>query len=74
MKMVSGALLLLASEQAYAHANLVQFPNHDSAARVLYPASLVFLILGVLLMAWGLLTEARTGRARERERDDGTKR
>jgi hypothetical protein len=74
MKMLSGALLLLASEQAYAHANLVQFPNHDSAAQVLYPASLVFLFLGVLLTAWGLLTEARTGRAREGERGDGAQR
>jgi len=60
MKTLSGTLLLLAAEQAYAHANLVQFPNQDSAARVLYPASVVFLVLGVILMAWGLLTEART--------------
>lgn len=62
MKMLTGALLLHAAEQAYAHANLVQFPNQDSAARVLYPASVVFLALGVLLTAWGLLTEARTRR------------
>ena len=51
MKTLSGALLLLAAEQAYAHANLVQFPNQDSAARVLYPASVVFLVLGVLCTA-----------------------
>jgi hypothetical protein len=62
MKMLSGALLLHAAEQAYAHANLVQFPNQDSAARVLYPASLILLVLGVLLTAWGLFTEARTRR------------
>ena len=60
MKMLSGALLLHAAEQAYAHANLVQFPNQDSAARVLYPASLCLLVLGVLLTAWGLFTETRS--------------
>lgn len=61
MKLLSGTLLLLAAEQAYAHANLVQFPNQDSAARVLLPAAVVFLALGVLLTAWGLLAEVRTG-------------
>lgn len=60
MKLLSGTLLLLAAEQAYAHANLVQFPNQDSAARVLLPAAVVFLALGVLLTGWGLLAEART--------------
>ena len=66
MKMVSGSLMLLAAEQSYAHANLVQFPNQDSAYRVLVPGAVVFLALGVLLLAWGLLTEARTARgARE---------
>ncbi len=62
MKLVSGALLLLTAEQAYAHAHLVQFPNQDVAARVLIPASVVFVTLGALLMVWGLLVEARTPR------------
>lgn len=59
MKLVAGALLLLAAEQAYAHAHLVQFPHHDVASSVLVPASLVFLVLGSLLLLWGLLTETR---------------
>jgi len=63
MKLLSGTLLLLAAEQAYAHANLVQFPNQDSAARVLLPAAVVFLALGVLLTVWGLLAEVRAGSA-----------
>jgi hypothetical protein len=37
----------------------VQFPNADAASSVLMPASLVFLVLGALLLAWGLLTETR---------------
>ena len=60
MKLVTGAVLLLAAEHAYAHAQLVQFPNHESASAVLVPASLVLLVLGILMLIWGLLTEART--------------
>lgn len=59
MKLVTGAILVLAAEQAYAHAYLVQFPNHISAAQVLLPASLVLLVLGALMLIWGLLTESR---------------
>ena len=60
MKLVAGSVLVLAAEQAYAHAQLVQFPNHESAAAVLVPASLVLLVLGMLMFIWGLLTEARS--------------
>lgn len=60
MKLVTGAILLLAAEQAYAHAKLVQFPNHQSAAAVLIPASLVLSILGLLMFLWGVITEARS--------------
>ena len=60
MKLVAGSVLVLAAEQAYAHAHLVQFPNHESASAVLVPASLVLLVLGMLLVIWGLLTEARS--------------
>jgi hypothetical protein len=64
MKLLSGSILLLAAEQAFAHAKLVQFPNQVEAAQVLMPASLVFLVLGTLLMVWGLITEARTAKDR----------
>ena len=60
MKLVAGSVLVLAAEQAYAHAQLVQFPNHESASAVLVPASLVLFVLGMLLVIWGLLTEARS--------------
>lgn len=60
MKLLAGAVLLLAAEQAYAHAQLVPFPNHQSAAAVLVPASLVLLVCGTILLIWGLLTEAST--------------
>jgi hypothetical protein len=63
MKMISGAILLIGSEQAFAHTQLTQFPNHEAAARVLIPASVVLLTLGFLLLIWGLLTESRVGKA-----------
>lgn len=65
MKMVSGALLLLGAEMAYAHSQLVQFPNEDEAARVLIPASVVFVALGSILLIWGVLTESRQKRTSE---------
>lgn len=64
MKLLSGAVLLVGAEQAFAHSLLVQFPNQDTGARVLVPASVVMLAMGVVLVIWGLLTEGRGGRHR----------
>lgn len=61
MRMLTGAILLLASEQAYAHANLVQFPNHVEARSILIPASLLLLGLGTVMLLWGVWTESRKG-------------
>lgn len=60
MKLLSGSILLLAAEQAFAHAKMVPFPNDREAAVILLPACVVFLALGSLLLAWGLLTERRS--------------
>lgn len=60
MKLVSGSLLLLMAEQAFAHAQLAQFPNHETAARVLIPTALAGAIVGGLLFLWGLATETRS--------------
>ena len=54
MKTVTGALLLLLSEQAYAHANLIGFPNHIKASELLIPVSLISLVLGLIFIVWGL--------------------
>ena len=61
MRMLTGALLLLASEQAYAHANLVHFPNHIEARVILVPASLLLLGLGMVMLVWGVWSESRKG-------------
>ena len=58
MKLVTGALFLLIAEQAYSHANMIEFPNHIKASEVLFPASLTALILGILLIVWGLWSES----------------
>ncbi|MBS0202793.1 MAG: hypothetical protein JSS49_07840 [Planctomycetes bacterium] len=60
MKLVTGAILLLSAEQAYAHSQMVQFPNHVTAGQVLVPASLVLLILGTLMLIWGLFAEVQS--------------
>jgi len=65
MKLLSGAILLVGAEQAFAHAQLVQFPNQDAASSVLVPVSLIMLVLGTLLMIWGLLTEWRSEHSRK---------
>jgi hypothetical protein len=55
--MVTGAILLAAAEQSYAHACLVPFPYHESAVHIFVPASVVFLAVGFVFLVWGILTE-----------------
>ena len=62
MKLLSGVILLVGAEHAYAHAQLVQFPNQDAASSVLIPASFLLLILGTCLSIWGLVSECRSCR------------
>lgn len=67
MRTVTGAILLFAAEQSYAHACLIPFPHQESSARVLLPASCVLLVVGLTFLVWGLLTETvRTRPARSR--------
>lgn len=63
MRTLTGALLLLGAEQAYAHANLIQFPNQVEARTILLPAAMTFLVLGALTLIWGMLTENRNRQA-----------
>ena len=60
MRLIAGAILLLAAEQAYAHAQLVPFTNRDTALRVFIPAAIGLSIFGALLILWGLFTDGRT--------------
>jgi hypothetical protein len=60
MRMLAGAILIAASEQAFAHSQLVQFPNHLFAQDVLMPASAALLSIGTGFLVWGIVTECRS--------------
>ncbi|MCA8999672.1 MAG: hypothetical protein KDA80_21935 [Planctomycetaceae bacterium] len=59
MRMITGAILILTGEQAFAHSQSIPFPNQVFANQVLYPSSLVLVGLGVLFLVWGILTDTR---------------
>jgi hypothetical protein len=57
MRTLTGAILLAAAEQSYAHSYLVPFPYHESAVHVFVPASVVLLAVGLAFLIWGLFTD-----------------
>ncbi|MCA9037269.1 MAG: hypothetical protein KDA91_19170 [Planctomycetaceae bacterium] len=59
MRMITGALLILAAEQAFAHALLVPFPNNVFATEFLYPVSMVLAVLGIGFLIWGIVSDQR---------------
>ena len=60
MRSIAGALLILTSEQAFAHAHMANFPNEPRVREVLYPAAGLLLAVGTLLLLWGLYSDRRT--------------
>jgi hypothetical protein len=59
MRMLTGAILIAAAEQAFAHAHLIGFPHSAFAREVLLPASLVFVLFGLGFLIWGVITERK---------------
>ncbi len=59
MRMLTGAVLLAAAEQAYSHAHLIGFPHGATAKEVLLPTSLVFVGGGLAFLIWGIITERK---------------
>ena len=59
MRMITGALLIVASEQAFAHSQMIPFPNQVFASEVLYPSSMVLLLLGAGFLLWGIISDRR---------------
>lgn len=59
MRTLAGSVLIATAEQAFAHSQLVQFPNHLFASEILLPSSGVLLALGVGMLIWGALTDFR---------------
>lgn len=59
MRMVTGAILIAAAEQAFAHAHSIGFPHAVFASQVLLPGSLVLLVVGLGFLVWGVVTERK---------------
>lgn len=59
MRTITGAILILTAEQAFAHAYLVDFPNAAMAQDVLVPASYVLGALGVVFLIWGVFPDRK---------------
>lgn len=57
MRMLTGAILILAAEQAFAHSHLVGFPHQGYVSEVLIPASLVLGLLGTGFLLWGTIKD-----------------
>ena len=60
MRMITGGLLIVASEQAFAHSLMIPFPNQVFAAEVLYPSSIVLLALGICFLIWGAISDYKS--------------
>ncbi len=59
MRMITGAILLLAAEHAFAHAYLVSFPHQAYASQMLLPASATLALVGLTCLVWGLVMDGR---------------
>ena len=59
MRLVAGAVLLLAAESAFAHAYLIGFPHQPTVRDILLPASAVLVVLGAGLLIWGAVSERK---------------
>ncbi len=59
MRLVTGAILIAAAEQAFAHAHLIGFPHNVFASQVLLPASLVLGLAGLGFLIWGVVADRK---------------
>lgn len=59
MRMITGAILILGAEQAFAHAYSAPFPNQVLVCEVLLPTSLVLGAVGVGFLIWGIIVERK---------------
>jgi hypothetical protein len=59
MRLVTGAILIAAAEQAFAHTHLIGFPNSVFAAEVLLPTSLVLAVVGLGFLLWGVVADRK---------------
>lgn len=60
MRMITGSILILSAEQAFAHAHSTPFPNQVFANEILFPSSLVLAAIGLGCLIWGVIVERKT--------------
>jgi len=57
--MITGAILVLAAVQAFAHAYSAPFPNQIFVCEVLVPTSTVLAAFGAGFLIWGAISEKK---------------
>lgn len=60
MRTISGAILILTAELAFAHAHLIGFPHQVYARIILLPVSAALALVGVGVLVWGFLTDRKS--------------
>lgn len=61
MRAVTGAILILAGEQAFSHALLIGFPHQSFAWKILLPFSATAVAAGLVLLILGLSGDRKPG-------------
>lgn len=60
MRTLTGAILILTAEQAFAHAFLISFPHQVYARLILLPSAVVLVSAGLFVLVWGFLSERKS--------------
>jgi len=59
MRSLTGAILILAGEQAFSHAYLIGFPQQAYAQTILIPFAVVASLTGLGYLLWGFLRDQK---------------
>jgi hypothetical protein len=59
MRTLTGAILILAAEQAFSHSYLIAFPHQAFAQRILIPFSGATALLGLAFLVFGVFTDRK---------------
>ena len=60
MRTVTGALLILAGEQAFSHAYLIGFPHQIYAQTILIPFAVISTLTGIGFLILGWLSDRKS--------------
>lgn len=60
MRALTGAILILAGEQAFSHAFLIGFPHQIFAQKILIPCAGLAVLAGLAFLVWGSLHDQKS--------------